>query len=188
MPELPESAYYESFRHYLMDTFQILIRSSTGEEFFKAQIVADSSGPNAGRWSTPDLISISVWRPAILPVPEVTVRSFEIKRASQCDLSSVHQALAHSRFADFVYLAAPLDDERCSPAKRREIEKHCLINGVGLFWIGNKDDPDSYWQPVRPIRKTPNRLSVDEFLDEKLSAEAKNSIRSWCNPPQGGFR
>lgn len=166
----------------------MLIGSSTGDDFFHAQIVADATGPNSGKWNTPDLIAISVWRPAVIPTPVLTVRSFEIKRASQCDLSSVHQALAHSRFADFVYLAAPLDDARCSPSKRREIEKQCLINGVGLFWIRDKDDLGSYFQPVRPVRKSPNPLSVDEFLEEKLTDAHKQKVRTWGQPQTGNAR
>lgn len=179
MKEILESELYEPFRSYLFSTFQVFLKSNTGHDFFHAKIVADANGANAGRWMTPDLISISVWRPSILPNSTLTVRSFELKRASQCDITSVHQALAHSRFADFVYLVAPLDDARCPPAKRREIEKQCLMNGVGLFWIRDQEDVESYYQPVRPIRKSPNPLSVDEFLENKLDENEKQRIRSW---------
>jgi len=188
MPELPEADYYAPFKSYLLQKFQVLIEPSTGTDFFHAEVVAEGGGPNSGRWSTPDLVAVSVWRPAVLPTPVVTLRSFELKRASQCDISSVHQALAHSRFADFVYLAAPVDDSRCSPTKRREIEKQCLVNGVGLFWIRDKDDPNAYEQPVRPVRKNPNPLAVDEFLHDRLPEDSKLLVRNWCYPQERGFR
>lgn len=179
LPELREAELYEPFKRYLMQSFQVLVSSTTGDDFFHAQIVADDTGPSSGKWGTPDLIAVSVWRPEVLPGAHLTVRSFEIKRASQCDISSVHQALAHARFADYVYLAAPLDESVCSDSKRKEIEKQCLINGVGLFWIRDKEDLGSYYQPVRPVRKSPNPLAVDEFLAQKLSATDKDKIKRW---------
>ena len=54
-------------------------------------------GPTSGQWSQPDVILACVRRYRSRAVPELELFGFELKTQRGFDVSSVHQALAHTQ-------------------------------------------------------------------------------------------
>lgn len=182
MAEATEQEYYPKVLWYLNQSFQVALKARSGSVHFHAQIIADSASAQSGKWETPDLLAVSVWRPNIVSVPQLSVHTFEIKRASTCDITAVHQALAHARFSNYVYLGSPCEEEFLNFSKRRNIEQECTRYGVGLIWLHEPENVDSYKIAIPAQRHNPTPFAVDEFLTNKLNDDDQNKIRSWTTP------
>ena len=71
------------------------------------KIVANTArgGPRVGKWTQPDLTLVAIQKLPIQKRIELEVFSFELKRAQDSDVDSVFEAVAHTRYAHYAYLA-----------------------------------------------------------------------------------
>lgn len=175
-----EADLYQPMLNYLLEEFQVIIRPATGGFGFHAEEVSRHGPAIGGRWQTPDLVSVEYWSAAVIPESRFSVRTFEVKLASTCDITSVHQALAHSRFADFVYLCAPFDADLIGSSKRRQIERSCEQFGIGLFWLEVRNNGELAVHQENAAKQQPVIFeAVDEFLSLVLSDVAKKKVKGW---------
>ena len=67
--------------------------------------ITSRSGPYAsGTWSRPDLALIHLWKYKYSPNLIIDLCGFEVKTMAGCDVTGVHEALAHSRIVHLAYL------------------------------------------------------------------------------------
>ncbi|WP_207386518.1 hypothetical protein [Protofrankia symbiont of Coriaria ruscifolia] len=125
----------------------------------------------SGQWSRPDVVAVEVWSSPLLPDVELTISSFEIKRASEANrLGSLHETAAHGRWAHHPSLVVetasvedefPLHDDILLELDRLKLGLYTMYNlGDGTFRVE---------QHVFPPRQTPDLGDLHNFLDHFFS-------------------
>lgn len=122
-----------------------------------------------GQWRQPDVVLTSISRYLSRHAPELALYGFELKLANNCDVSSVYQALAYTRFVHYSYLVVyhPLDEGWSRLLS--EVGGHASEIGVGLIRL-LRNSKDSGYDVVMPARKfEPQPYNVDQFISEQMS-------------------
>ncbi len=97
---------------------------------FVMQKTTSVGAAGAGRWSRPDFTMAAVRRFRFDPHRYLDVFSFELKNRSGTNLVAVHEALAHSRLANYSYLVCPRS--KLEPAETNVIRQACTDHAIGL--------------------------------------------------------
>ncbi|MGH6838309.1 MAG: hypothetical protein ACREDT_05845 [Methylocella sp.] len=141
-------------------------------------IVQDTSakGPSKGLWAHPDFILISAMRFRFMPGAQVDVHGFELKTETGCSVLAVHEALAQTRFTHFGHLVWHLPESSRSEARLAEIEDHCGAHGIGLIRMRDPLAKEGCEILADPVRKSTLTLSIEGFLETRLSAAQKDSL------------
>jgi hypothetical protein len=84
-----------------------------------------------GKWSNPDLVKVTVETYEFLKIKRVLVSTFEVKKFDGLNVDSVFEALAHARFAHYVYLVAEANSKSFVPPF--DVASLCQSHGVGLL-------------------------------------------------------
>ncbi len=130
---------------------------------------------SSGQWSRPDVVAVEVWSSSLLPDVELTISSFEIKRASDANrLESLYEAAAHGRWAHYPSLVVetasaeeefPLRDDILLELDRLKLGLYTMYNlGDGTFRVE---------QHIFPPRQTPDLGDLHNLLDHFLSEDGK---------------
>lgn len=129
----------------------------------------------AGSWMHPDLAMVQVYRRPFQPVPTLELTTFEIKPEASDLLKGLHQTLAHSRVADFVYLVAPQGDRWTD-----QVIQQSVRFGVGLVDFVNERDLNSYRVLHNASRNSPDLDLRDQFLEAALSKKQdREDVERW---------
>jgi hypothetical protein len=141
-------------------------------------LVQDTSakGPSKGLWARPDFILISAMRFKFMPGAQVDVHGFELKTEAGGSVLAVHEALAQTRFTHFGHLVWHLPEGSKSEARLAEIEDHCSEHGIGLIRMRDPTTKEGCEILVDPVRKSTLTLTIEGFLETRLSAEQKNIL------------
>lgn len=170
----PEARLMQPLRTYLEGAF----RDGLDPPADGIAIVKDTAvmGPAKGRWARPDFILVSAMRFKFLPGAQVDVHGFELKTEEGCSVLAVHEALAQTRFTHFGHLVWHLPEHSKSEARLAEIEDHCAGHGIGLIRMRDPSVKEGCEILVDPVRKSTLMLTIEGFLDTRLSAEQKNIL------------
>lgn len=175
----PEAQLMLPLRRYLESQF----REGLDLPDDAACVVEDTStmGSGLGRWARPDFILVSAMRFKLMPGAQIEVHSFELKTEEGANDTAVYEALAQTRFTHFGHLVWHLP--RGSKAENRlaDIEMQCEDHGVGLIRMVDPNDPESYEIVVDPKRKPTTAVSVDGFLEARLSESQRKDIARALN-------
>lgn len=131
-----------------------------------------------GEWSRPDICQVSVRKLEYLGQKVVEVTTFELK-TSDCDVSSVYEALSHSRRAHRSFLAIHNGNERDHVFKIKldRIKAECLRYGVGLIVFSDPGDFETFVTYVEPRANWVDLSDVNEFISTQISG--RDRIRRW---------
>lgn len=140
--------------------------------------VQDTStvGTARGRWTRPDFILVSAMRFRLLPGAQVDVHSFELKTETGGSVPAVHEALAQTRFSHFGHLVWHLPQGSRAEARLAEIEEQCEEHGIGLILMRDPSQPDGCEIIADPVRKRTLPVSIEGFLEARLTSEQKSSL------------
>ena len=170
-----EAHLYPHVENYLNSVFYAGIKPSLGSLFLTSEITARAAQGPQGAWTRPDLCAVAVWQRKYSAIRNVDLYGFEVKRARPCDVSAVHEALAHSRFVHFSYLVWNWSTENLTAQNFVAVEESCRGLGVGLIIAHDPARVDRYQLRVAATRKDPDADVVDHFIEEKFS-EAKRKL------------
>jgi hypothetical protein len=167
--EWPEAKLMAPLRRFLEGPFQEGLDLPSGS----IAIVQDTSamGPARGRWARPDYILVSAMRFKLMPGSQIDVHSFELKTESGATDLAVYEALAQTRFTHFGHLVWHLPTNSKAEARLAEIEKQCEEHGIGLIRMRDPGRSESCEILLDPVRKQTLPLTVDGFLESRLSKE-----------------
>jgi hypothetical protein len=176
MEEWSEARLMEPLRRFLEGPFRKSLDLPEGG----TSIVQNTSqmGPIRGRWTRPDFIIVSAMRFRLMPGAQVDVHSFELKTETGASVLSVHEALAQTRFTHFGHLVWHLPAGSKSMATLPEIEEQCNEHGIGLILMSDPNDIDGCEILLDPVRKATLPLSVDGFLEVRLTPEQRQTIKT----------
>lgn len=135
------------------------------------KIVANTArgGPHSGKWTRPDLTLVALQRLPIQRRLDLEVFSFELKRAGDSNVDSVFEAVAHTRYAHYAYLAWHLPRNHIvPPTKQADVEANCRAHGIGLIVFTDPEMPSSYTILLAPSRKSPHPVDVEHYLEKRL--------------------
>jgi hypothetical protein len=148
------------------------------------KIIANTArgGPRSGKWTQPDLTLIAIQKLPILKRVELELFSFELKRANDSNVDSVFEAVAHTRWTHYAYLAWHQPDTTQIPVdKKRDVESACRTHGIGLIAFAEPLLPATYKILLAPARKSPHPVDVEDYLEKRLKphdlASLKSSVR-----------
>ncbi|MFN3351778.1 hypothetical protein [Pseudorhodoplanes sp.] len=141
-----------------------------------------SVGTSGVQWARPDFTLISVKQFKLLPGIEFDVHSFELKTESggATDLA-VFEALAQTRYTNFGYLVWHLPHGSRYERKLSSLQKQCGHYGIGFIRLREPQQAESFEILVEPLRKTPPRDEIDQFLDARLRDAERRQIRALLN-------
>jgi hypothetical protein len=146
-----------------------------------AKIIANTArgGPRAGKWTQPDLTLIAIQCLPLQKRIELELFSFELKRANDSDVDSVFEAVAHTRYAHYAYLAWHQPHGTAIAIERkRDVETNCRTHGIGLIVFSDPLLAASYDILLAPSRKNPHPVDVEEYLDRRLKAPDLAALRA----------
>ena len=145
------------------------------------KVIANTArgGVQSGQWTQPDLILIALQKLDFLERVELEIFSFELKREDNGKLDGVFEAVAHTRFAHYAYLAWHLPvDHKIRPERLRSVESNCQIHGIGLVTFSEPRVTATYRMRISPIRKHPHPYDVDEFLSLRLKPDDREALKN----------
>jgi hypothetical protein len=146
-----------------------------------AKIIANTArgGPRSGKWTQPDLTLVAIQKLPILKRIELELFSFELKRAGDSDVHSVFEAVAHTRWTHYAYLAWHQPSSAQSPTeKKKDVESNCRAHGIGLIVFADPLLAASYDILLAPTRKSPHPVDVEDYLEKRLKSDDLAALKS----------
>ena len=148
-----------------------------GDDYWVRVTATQSRKGQLGKWSRPDVTSIQVSRFDVLPQRSIEVKTFEIKRFTNTDLTSVYEAASHQRWAHHTYLVIEIPDKNTPMPEYLTTESARF--GVGLLKMYTKHGGAEYEleEVVGPKRQDPDPKELDGMLVDFFSYSAKELRR-----------
>jgi len=179
MTSVSEVELYPHVERYLRLDFAPRLKPTLGTHLTIASVTATSGPIGAGRWSRPDLALVNLWRHKYQPQQHLEVYGFEVKRDGGCDLTSVHETLAHKRLVHFAYLVWHLKSGSFTDPLFATIKENCAAYGLGLISFSDHRDGSSFVIHLEANRGEPDDDAVDEFIETRFDEQQKKRLLSW---------
>jgi hypothetical protein len=179
---------YVPVETYLYQGFYELHKPRHGNARMVAAQTASLPAAGRGAWTQPDLAAVLVLRGKFTTAAEIRIFSFEVKTLAGCQLQSVHEALAHTRFVNSSYLV--WNRPKCTCSDREfyaMVESNCNAYGVGLITVHDPGNLSTFEVRVRAHSKTIPADEADEFILTRFNAHQQNlilgALRRFCPGP-----
>ena len=122
---------------------------------------------------------IHLWKHKYQPSYMLDLYGFEVKRFEGCDLTSVHETLAHTRLVNYAYLVWNCPDDTLSKNLFSSIKENCAAYGLGLITFADKDSGDSFHRHLEAKRCEPTAAAVDDFIETRFPDDQRNLLLEW---------
>jgi len=166
---------YRDVQRYLNLSFLSSVRPQPPIALPLVAITAQAGGPGSGKWSRPDLALVHLWRHTYSPSYSLDLYGFEVKTDPGCDLTGVHEALAHTRSVHYSYLTWEYPSKNFDTKDFKIIFENCEAYGIGLISF-SKDDAHSFQIHINSKRAEPDPALVDEFIDTRFDESQKQRL------------
>jgi hypothetical protein len=176
-----EESLYRPVHDHLEQRFQERIKPAYGDLRFLSAITARAGQRDTGIWSKPDLCCVALWRYKYALGWSFDVHGFEVKTASNCDATAVHEALSHTSFVNFSHLVWEKPDWNERDSRCAHIRDRCARYGVGLITFADTDDVDTFVVHIGARRHEPAGDALDEFLETRLPKEQRTMLLAWID-------
>jgi hypothetical protein len=135
--------------------------------------------PTGGRWTRPDITVLSLKRYRYLPGVNMEVWSFEVKSLEGLDVSSVYEAVAHTRFTTRAYLIFPFPEKpnEAQAALLEDLQAEAARHGIGLITMVDPADYGSWEERVKPSRSNAEPERINEFIAQQFSPDAQSELQ-----------
>jgi hypothetical protein len=184
-----ETDLYQPLESYVHDSFFVAHRPPHGAMRVVTAQTALIPGVGGGVWTQPDVAAVVISRNRFAASAEVRLFSFEVKTKAGCQLQSVHEALAHTRFVNCSYLV--WNRPHCVCADRElynTIQASCAAYGIGLITVHNPGKPHTYEIRHAAQNKTVPPNEIDEFISTRFDSHEQELIleglKMFCAGPQ----
>jgi hypothetical protein len=142
---------------------------------FVSEITASQGRRDTGgRWTRPDLILVGLRTFNYLPVKQVEVVTFEVKRRDNVSVEAAYEASAHLAAAHRSYIVA--EATRGVDLDERLISE-CERLGVGIVSFEKSTELETYEVYVNARMNTPDLDKIDQLIDTQLSPANRDTIR-----------
>ncbi|KCZ55619.1 hypothetical protein HY29_10870 [Hyphomonas beringensis] len=174
----PESALYPLVWRWLNSQFSHseLVPSFPGMAQIFTSNTSQAPAIDGGYWSRPDLAAMLYSRARFVPTLAASLYTFEIKTWDGISDSSVYEAIAHKRYANYsalVWQAEPKD------TRNNGIFELCKYHGVGAVTAEDPSNPHDYIVHVAAERAEVDPFVIDQFVDRRFPREARMNMEKW---------
>lgn len=129
-------------------------------------------GGPGGSWSVPDLVMWGKRSFKFIKDPVISVYTFEVKLAKYFDIRTIFEAAAHRIVSNYSY--AVVVGEKSNDLESRT-SLACGQTGVGLIWIEDAGDYNTWEEMIEPKRHEPDPEMFESFVQWSL-AEYESDI------------
>ncbi len=131
------------------------------------------SGTREGQWTRPDYTAICITPFRVLPVPQLSVYTFELKASAVGGTQAVHQSLNQTKMSNYGYFVwHPIGAEALLDA----VESTCKKHGVGLVLIGDPQEPTTWEIRIEADRQPTSPEEIDRFLSSNRFTDEQRQI------------
>lgn len=146
---------------------------------------ASGGAIGTGQFSRPDFTLATVRRFRFDPIKHLDVVTFEVKNRAGTSLLAVHEALAHSRFAHYSFVVIPRSN--LLPKSVEGMRDSCAEHGLGLITFSIQSIEPSVKLgdlnlELAPVRKSPDPMRVERFLENRLPPHKQAALELLANP------
>ena len=154
----------QRFRHHLVEVVAAQGRRNTG-----------------GTWTRPDIVVAAVRIFPFLPNKFFDVITFEIKPASNINLTAVYEALAHRRAATQSYVWFHCTDvqQAAEEDNLKRIAEECDRHGIGLIVASDPANYETWDTRVDAERVIAEPARLNDFIALQISEGGKDQISAW---------
>jgi len=170
---------YPLVRNYLNLEFAPSLKPQRGVSLPLVAITSNAAGADAGKWSRPDLALVNLWRHKYQPSFTLDLYGFEVKPTETCDLSSVHETLAHTRLVHFSYLVWQLGEDETESRRLQLIRDNCEAYEIGLITFAKVDGLHRFKVHLNCNRRNPSPSVIDEFIETRFGSREKDRLLAW---------
>ncbi len=174
----PERDLYPLVFNYLHSDFYAVQRPRHGRVEIVAEDVSQLQVVDQGAWSRMDVAAVCIRRLRFAPVCFVETVSFEIKTRTGANLQSVHEALAHRRFAESSFLLWNRNVCTCGDQNYRLIEESCRLHGIGLITVHDPHQVHTYEIRIPAEFSIKSADAIDEFIQARFTPGAQALIEN----------
>ena len=172
-----EGDLYQPLESYIHAGFFAVHRPPHGHMRAVTAQTALMPAVGGGAWTQPDVAAVLISRNKFAAVADVRLFSFEVKTRAGCQLQSVHEALAHTRFVNCSYLVWNRPHCICPDRELyNTIEASCAAYGVGLITVHDPGNLITYEIRRAAWNKTVAPNEVDEFISTRFSPQSQALI------------
>ncbi len=177
---MAERDLYPGVHDFIEQRFRAQLAPRYGELHTVSAVTATArGGTDDARWTRPDLALAAVRRFKYDPTWTLDLHSFEVKTDTNCDPTSVHEALSHAALVHFTWLTWHRPGFAEAEPLCRLIHDRCARHGVGLITFDDPANSDSYTVRLRSARHVPDPEAVDEFIETRFEPHARERLQSW---------
>lgn len=125
-----------------------------------------------GRWSRPDIVSVSVKTYLHVPGKYIELTTFEVKPCDTIDVSAVYEALAHQRGATHSYVLLHVPDDQLASLQDviGELCEVARFHGIGVIVAGDPSEYTTWEEREVAERREPDPDRLERFISTQLSA------------------
>lgn len=181
MISVSEVDLYPHVERYLHLDFAPRLKPKLGAHLALVSVTATSGPAGSGRWSRPDLALINLWRHKYQPQQHLELYGFEVKRDGGCDLTSVHETLAHTRLVHYAYLVWHFKCANFVDPLFATIRDNCAAYGLGLISFSDQRDGSTFVNHLDASRGDPDDNAVDDFIETRFEAHKTKRLLSWLD-------
>lgn len=172
-----EKELYDPVIDFLHSAFSARITPKHGAARLVTEKTALRRDPAGGQWTQPDIAAVCISRHRFAAAAAVDIYSFEVKTNSGGgELESVHEALAHARFANFAFLVWNRNFCTCEDHRYDAIAQSCKLYGVGLITAHNPLDIRTFDIRLLPVRSNVSSDAVDDFVATRFSVDNQKRV------------
>jgi hypothetical protein len=152
-----------------------------GKDLFEVVISANKRPPLAGTWEVPDILSLAIKKYPYVPMPKMTVITFEVKKELDAfNVYGVFEAVSHSKFAHRAYYCFEHTDD--SFEKRPEVQRilqEASVNGIGILRLKFADQSKQSLvvnEVLEARERTPEAATLNNLIDAFFDEGTKKRI------------
>lgn len=176
----PESALYPlvaNWIHSHLRTSELSIGDYGNQQVFVAD-TSQAAAVEGGYWSRPDLAAALYYKPRFVPAWSTSLYTFEVKTADGINESSVYEAVAHRRYANYSILVWQTNNEH---AQTNQIVELCKQFGIGVLVANDPKNPHDYRVLNIAERSEINPIVIDRFIDNRFPTGERIRLENWLH-------
>lgn len=178
-----EADLYPLVEQYLNLVFAPTLKPSLGAHLHLVAITATAGPASSGKWSRPDLALVNLWRHKYQPHQSLDLYGFEVKRDGACDLSAVHETLAHTRLVQYAYLVWHFRQADFECTNFLSIRENCAAYRLGLITFSDPSRGATFKVHLDSGHHSPDLAAVDEFIETRFPDHQKDRLLTWIAEP-----
>ena len=146
--------------------------------YFVFNTSCQGSKKTGGKWSRPDLVLCRYRTYTYLP-PRLEITTFEVKKKSAVDVTSVYEALSQNNAAHYSYVLLERPEEASQDEQWESILDTAQRHGIGVISFSKTEDYDTWNTEVKALYHEAPPENIERFISQQLDEDCQKKILRW---------